>query len=192
MKRNGWLLFKNLSMSVWWLFLFHRTTWWCHWSTRIQSTILILGFLLWWLQYLQSARERRVNKCADRVAFCSVIWAMQEKKLLEMQKCIPRQRCVSNATLAERVMRWLRETIKSIGVKAQSSKLAEFLMSQDLCATSISRANAGIAIYNLANQSDLDTCLFVRNGNRLLLTWNEHISVSSTDIIPPALSNSPQ
>ena len=24
------------------------------------------------------------------------------------------------------------------------------------------------------------------------VTWNEHISVSSTDIMPPALSNSPQ
>lgn len=30
------------------------------------------------------------------------------------------------------------------------------------------------------------------NWFKTIFTWKEHIKVSSTDIIPPALSNSPQ
>jgi hypothetical protein len=33
---------------------------------------------------------------------------------------------------------------------------------------------------------------FSGNFNIQIITWKEHINVSSTDIIPPALSNSPQ
>ena len=58
----------------------------------------------------------------------------------------------------------------------------------------INRKHAKITAHNYEN-IDIDTIFYSDRGRQKLrdeLTWKEHMRVSSTDIMPPALSNSPQ